>query len=344
MSKIIVPQELQEKIIDLYVNKNYGRPRIKKELNLQFGDSVIKRILEENNIPIRTNNGAQKSGRKKQEVSLELQQKIIEAYSNGYGLNKIVKELHLPFSFDKVKTILKDNGIKLRNNKEAYMVSKKPDLRKYSINDNYLLESHNGAYILGFLAADGYLPITNGAQNRITLSLQRRDREILEKISNELNYTGPLYDYEATGGFPASSLSFTSKKLRQQIEAYGIGNNKTFKLNKLPNLPKEYMIDFIRGFFDGDGSIYESLKEKKVGISFTCASKTFLEEIANFLHTEYNVKLAKIYSQERQHIIYEIRYFKKDSLKLGEIFYDNEYLALARKKEHYFQLKEKYAH
>ena len=46
MSKIIVPQELQKKIIDLYVNKGYGRAKIKSILNLPYNDSVIKRILK----------------------------------------------------------------------------------------------------------------------------------------------------------------------------------------------------------------------------------------------------------------------------------------------------------
>jgi hypothetical protein len=73
MSKIIVPQELQEQIIDLYVNKQHTRKAIKQELSLSFGDSVIKRILEENNIPIRTNNGAKAGGRKKVEVAQEIQ-------------------------------------------------------------------------------------------------------------------------------------------------------------------------------------------------------------------------------------------------------------------------------
>ena len=80
MSKILVPQELQEQIVDLYVNKNYTRVQIKKELNLAFGDSVILRILKEHNVEIRNNPGAKKGGRKKQEVSQELQQQIIELY------------------------------------------------------------------------------------------------------------------------------------------------------------------------------------------------------------------------------------------------------------------------
>lgn len=65
MSKINISEELKNKIIDLYVNQNYTRVQIRKELNLDFGDSVVLRVLKENNIKIRTNNGAQKGGRKK---------------------------------------------------------------------------------------------------------------------------------------------------------------------------------------------------------------------------------------------------------------------------------------
>lgn len=68
MSKIIVPQELQEKIAKLY-NKGMTRKDIRIELQTPFGDSVIKRVLQENGCIIRTNSGAQKGGRKKEIVS-----------------------------------------------------------------------------------------------------------------------------------------------------------------------------------------------------------------------------------------------------------------------------------
>ena len=61
-----------------------------------------------------------------------------------------------------------------------------PDLRKYSINDNYNFQSHNGAWILGMFASDGYLPITKGAKNRMILTLQRRDEDCLFLIKKEL--------------------------------------------------------------------------------------------------------------------------------------------------------------
>jgi len=61
-----------------------------------------------------------------------------------------------------------------------------PDLRKYSINDNYNFQSHNGTWILGIFASDGYLPITKGAKNRMILTLQRRDEDCLSLIKEEL--------------------------------------------------------------------------------------------------------------------------------------------------------------
>jgi len=245
-------------------------------------------------VPIRTNPGAQKGGRKKQEVDIETQKQIIGLYNKGYGLSKIVQELNLPFSFDKVRTILQDNNIHIRNVKESAQVKEMSDLRKYKVNDDYNFESHNGAWILGFIAADGYLPITRGAKNKVVITLARKDEEILERIAQEIEYTGNIIQFD-NNGFPSSSLSFTSKSLRQKIEKYGIGNNKTFRLDKLPNLPEKYMIDFIRGFFDGDGSIFEP-QGKKINMNLVCASFNYLKEIAKFLHDKYQLSMPTIHS------------------------------------------------
>lgn len=336
MSKIEVPQELQNQIIDLYTNKKLGRTTIVRELNLPFSEKVVKRILIENNIEIRNATGG---GRKKMEVSKEIQEQIIEKYNLGYGLEKIVSELNLPFSFDKVRDILKNNNIHIRNVKESAQVKTMPDLRKYSINDDYVFESHNGAYILGFIAADGYLPITKGAKNKVVITLSRIDEEFLQMIADELSYTGPIYQFDSSNGYPCSSLSFTSKSLREKIEKYGISNNKTFKMHYLPsNLPKEFMIDYIRGYFDGDGSVFVA-NNKGLGMNICSVNKSFLEDIGKFLHETYNVTLPKVSVQHRKNDIYDIKFYKNDSLVLGDIFYNNDYLSLPRKKKHFLETK-----
>lgn len=336
MSKIIVPQELQNQIVNLY-NNGMTRKDIRIQLNTPFGDSVIKRILVENKCIIRTNPGAKKGGRKKEIISEQEQQKIIELYKQGYGLNYISKQMGKLFCADKVRRVLKDNNIELRDFHEAIKVKPEDevDLRKYKINDNYNFESHNGAYILGFLAADGYLPAGRGAKNRIALSLARKDEEILYRIKEELGYTGPIYQYTSQG-FPASSLTFNSKKIRKAVENYGIVNNKTFKLKELPkNLPDKYMIDYIRGYFDGDGCILGGEKQR-CSLSFTGASKDFLSDLSKYLHNKYGVKEAKL---SPDHKNFNIRWgARQDILILGDNFYNYNYLALKRKQDHYFEI------
>lgn len=301
MSKIIVPQELQKQIIDLYVNQGLGRTTIVRKLKLPFSEKVVKRVLQENNIPIRNATGG---GAKKMEVSRELQDKIIEKYNLGWGLDKIVEQLNLPFSFDKVRSILQDNNVHIRTVRESALVKTFPDSRKYSINDNYDWETRNGAYMLGFIAADGYLPVTRSAHNRVTIKLAEQDKELLQLFKKELQYTGPIGTYENGKGYFCAALSFTSKQIRQTLESYGICNNKTFKLKHLPqNLPQHLMIDYIRGYFDGDGSIYIG-KDKKVGMSLCSVNETFLEEIGIFLHEQYNVSKPRIHVQHRLSLIH----------------------------------------
>ena len=225
---------------------------------------------------------------------------------------------------------------------EAAQTKKQVDLRKYTVNDNYNFETHNGAWLLGFIAADGYLPNTRGAANRVIITLARQDENVLELIKQEIGYSGPLYQFDATGGYPSSSLSFTSSLIRRAIEGYGIGNNKTFNLLSIPNLPEELIMDFIRGFFDGDGSLYEP-KGKKINMSFTCASKPFLQDIANYLHDHCGTSQVTIHSVFRVHEVFDIKYSVRDSLNLGDRFYCNDFLALPRKKQHYLAIKEKYS-
>lgn len=337
-SKKIVPKEHQEIIIDLYVNKQYGIQKIikiLKEQKLIYGERVIKRVLQENNIHIRNFNEA-KVGRYKMEVSQELQDKIVDLYVNkNFGLSKITEILQTNFSFDKVRSILIDNGVHIRNLEESAQVKVMPDLRQYQINDNYNFQSHNGAWILGLFASDGYLPITKGAKNRMVLTLQKRDEDCLELIKKELEYTGPINYYESTTGFQNASLAFTSKKIRNNFESFGIVNAKTFKIQHLPqNLKEEYWLDYLRGYFDGDGSVYE--KRNSVATSFTCASESFLREIRTYLAGKLSLQGGSI---NKDHNIYQLKYGKYDSLKMCSAFYDNEYLALPRKKKKFNALR-----
>lgn len=72
-----------------------------------------------------------------------------------------------------VKTILQENGIYIRN-----YIESKDNSRKYSIDDNYFkTQSHNMAYILGLLAADGSV---SSKENGVFIQLKADDKKFLK--------------------------------------------------------------------------------------------------------------------------------------------------------------------
>ena len=283
------------------------------------------------------------AGRKK-EVSEEVQKQIIELYvDQKLGLDNIGKKLNLSRSV--IKTQLKDNGIHIRNFQEAKPV----DTRKYPINDDYELNSRNGAWLLGFLASDGYFPITANAKHRIVIGLQRRDEEVLYQIAKELNFQGQITQY-MQGQYEESSLAFSSIKLRNKIEKdYNIGHDKTFNLHNIPiKLDEKYKIDFIRGYWDGDGSIYEPSDGHKIRMNLVSVNEDFLINIVSFLEKEYQIPKVTIHQRWDKNStvpLFYINYSTNSSFALGHIFYDNlleENITLKRKKEKFLEICQKY--
>ena len=86
-----------------------------------------------------------------------------------------------------------------RNNKKIKKLDKNiksqiqsENARKYNINQDYFKTwSNNMAYILGFWYADGC--IYGGKMFDITL--HKKDKYIIKKIAQELDYQGPILDY-----------------------------------------------------------------------------------------------------------------------------------------------------
>ena len=332
--KAEVPQELLDQIIDCYVNQQLSLEKTIIKLKLPFGRNPLKRILTENGIHIRTYKEAANIG-VRQPIPQDMQKIIVDLYQKGFSIERIQKELTVFFSSDKIKKTLQENNIQLRTLEEAKKVQIDFEERKYPVDDDYLLESHNGAWLLGFIASDGYLPITKGAKNRIVISLARKDEDVLKLIAKELKYEGPIYQYTASDGESLiSTLAFSSKKIRRQLEEkYGIVNNKTFKIHELPsNLPNEYMLDYIRGYFDGDGSVFK-LRDKRINMSITSANKDFLESVQQYLQ-RYDLSSRIV----PDHNTFDLKFGVKDSLKFGQLLYDNNYLALPRKKEKFYEL------
>jgi len=134
--------------------------------------------------------------------------------------------------------------------------------RKSIINDFYFHKwSHNMAYILGFILADGCIIKTKN-KNQLILSfcIARFDKCILEFIRNEISPNRKIYNSQTIKNKTLCydcHLEFPSKILCTKLMQLGIRPRKTGK-EILPKIPTKYKYSFLQGLFDGDGCITKS--------------------------------------------------------------------------------------
>lgn len=200
--------------------------------------------------------------------------------------------------------------------------------RKWHINENYFKTwSHNMAYVLGFWYANGC--IYNGKLFDITQHI--KDKYILKKIAKELEYEGPIIDYSDR---QAARINFSCVVIYNDLIALGATENQNMTLT-FPNIPDEYLHDFIRGYFDGNGSIWE-IKGKRINSAFTCGSEKFLKQLHTILKDKAGVEGGS-YDKSS----YSLRFGKKDTNKIGNFIYkDNPELFLLRKRKKFNLYKE----
>jgi len=133
-------------------------------------------------------------------------------------------------------------------------------IRKYSLDPYYFSEinSRDKAYITGMLHSDGC--ITRGTkQVRIKLT----DIDLIEEINSKIYKDRPLYYNLATQKNKRNGLLvITHSQIYEDVQKHGCCLDKTYNLEFPTTIPKEFMGDYFRGFFDGDGSIY--IYEKKM--------------------------------------------------------------------------------
>lgn len=165
---------------------------------------------------------------------------------------------------------------------------------KYTYNHDYFenIDNSQKAYWLGFIYADGGVfvnPKTNSCE--LSIKLQASDHNHLRKFNQALggnvdvsfdtrqcNLNNKMYD--------SCQIRFYSSKLVRDLGRYGIIPNKTLSI-RFPNIDTSLYADFIRGYFDGDGCIYENKKKNgpsSIAANFTCGSIEFLEDLRSILY------------------------------------------------------------
>lgn len=142
--------------------------------------------------------------------------------------------------------------------------------RKYQLDECYFdeIDTPNKAYILGFLCADG---TNNRDKGTVSMTLEEGDFDILEKIRKEIKSERELefLDYSNKHDFGYTyknqyRLLLFSSHICDSLINLGVVPNKSLIL-EFPEIKEDLLHHFIRGVFDGDGSVYQG----KIKTQFT---------------------------------------------------------------------------
>lgn len=254
---------------------------------------------------------------------VELEKDIINDYINNYiGVIELSSKYNLHRTI--IQRILLRCGIVLRKNTP-----------KTKVNHFFFSEyNENSCYWAGFILADGY--IRNKGRFTLSIGLQKRDLSHLTKFKDLTKFEGKIHEEQN-----CFKISISSKQIIDDLlNNFELYNKKSLTCYISDKVPKKYLKDFIRGYFDGDGCISYTATDT---ISFVGTNKTLLT-IRDYFYKDCKIKLrSKDFPNIIEHgNVYTLYYNGISAFKCIDNMYLNANNYLERKYDLYLKLKEKY--
>ncbi len=205
-----------------------------------------------------------------------------EYISEGLTLCELGKRYKLDYG--RVSIAFKKFGLHVRTNSEY---------RTTYPNDNFFsaITTEIQAYLLGFFASDGHIEFRSYGSYALKWDIQERDVELLRLVNEYIGNS--TYNVYRCKDRPIVGITITSKQIGLDLLKLGYDNHKTHTCTKLPDIRPELMHHFLRGYFDGDGSV--GVNKAKRGynrfLSFAARSENILKEIEALLPKKYKSRI-----------------------------------------------------
>lgn len=215
------------------------------------------------------------------------------------------------------------------------------------------INDEKSAYFLGLIYADGNLSkdkIWNSW--KLSISQSEKDLDIIYKFKSFLETNKKIYE-STYKGKKYYLISVNSENICLNLIKYGVNENKSLILTFPKFIDDSLMPHFIRGYFDGDGSVWEGKRKKmivkkenkqgefreriiqNVKFNFT-GSNTFIPFLQEYLIEHLGLSKTKLnYSKSKEkHKHCSMEYSgRKNMKKLYDYMYSSATIYGKRKKE-----------
>ena len=180
-------------------------------------------------------------------------EQIVTDYKNGKSMRQIERDYNV--TRQSVAKYLEEHKIKTTTGNHY---------RKYKHQYDFFenIDTEEKAYWLGFMFADGYIcDFSNRpGEDKFGMTLHTKDVSSLEQFKTSIQATNPISDVSSNGR-ELSRLLMSSQKTVDDLIRHGCVKQKSLVLKPPIDIPQQLIHHFIRGFFDGDGSIYLNKSE-----------------------------------------------------------------------------------
>ena len=187
----------------------------------------------------------------------------------------------------KIHARLRRKGLRVGKNR-VYKLMQEANLLNETIRKTGSGRIHDGSIITErpntLWATDGNLHIRKAKSGYElgTLSFAQKEKELVEKFLKLMDCDATIRYrerrvFESTTAGELYYFSIGNNDIANDLNRLGVTQNKSLDM-QFPEIPEDFIRHFVRGFFDGDGSVYLEPKNS-IRVKLLSGSRGFIAEL-----------------------------------------------------------------
>lgn len=272
-----------------------------------------------------------------QGIKVEIDPELLDSLTNKFSDTAIAKQLGCTIST--VFLNRKKHGIKSFTEKTGSRISRKSGrilevgqgeyFEKLTIDRQFFqsIDSEVKAYALGLIATDGFISYTSKGKY-LGVELQMPDSVVLHAIALAIGAdpSAAVSKIVREGKKPTERLRIYSRDLVEQLMELGItkatGDRQCFR-----SLPSHLARHYIRGLFDGDGSVFSAKSHLALSVSSRDLAYGLVELVNYHLGLISKVRV----TSRNDKPFYVVNSWSKQPRKIIHWIYSDSTIAIPRK-------------